>query len=607
MAVTQELVAKFKADVTDFNRKIDNVQRQLDQTAKKTKNVQSISAKASTAITGHYKAIGLAVGTAAVAVGAFSIKVGSDMQQAQKRIEAMLGTAKDAEFVIKSLREAGQETGASVIGLANSFGKLATFVNNGTLSLQESIKISKGLSSTALALGAGTEQLNQVMFGLSQALGSGTVRAEEFNQVTEPLPGIINRMEEAAGLATGELRKMINSGEVSSQMFKDLLIPAVQSFSKEAEKMSQTLKAQAGILTNTLSSIGEDIFDYLESPLASATKVLNEFLQTLLSAERASAPEVQRRLNDIIGRKQDLMSQGFSGRGGASRRAEFNQLSSEESDLISELQSRVASSNAPSKSGGGSVGVISSSGAKGKSLKSGKRSSGGFGTDPIETLKQQMDALRAITIEAGEETKSLADIMKESSADAATAIEQNFIAMASGSSSSFKDMARSMVQDLNRIIMRALVMRAVSGLVNQFAAPTAHTASVSGTFLEGGAGSAGAFGMSGLGGASFTGISGARANGGQVMAGRSYLVGEKGAEVLTMGSSGGFVTSNAQSGSMISNNGMTVNIDARGASAGVENKIRQVMSDMQGLKKQVPNIAVAAVREQNARKPDFLR
>lgn len=597
MAVTQELVAKFKADVTDFNRKIDTVQRELDQTAKKTKNVQSISAKASTAITGHYKAIGLAVGTTAVAVGAFSIKVGSDMQQAQKRIEAMLGTAKDAEFVIKSLREAGQETGASVIGLANSFGKLATFVNNGTLSLQESIKISKGLSSTALALGAGTEQLNQVMFGLSQALGSGTVRAEEFNQVTDPLPGIINRMEEAAGLATGELRKMINSGEVSSQMFKDLLIPAVQSFSKEAEKMSETLKAQAGILTNTLSSIGEDVFDYLESPLASATKVLNEFLQTLLSAERASTPEVQRRLNDIIGRKQDLMSQGFTGRGGASRRAEFNQLSSEESDLISELQRRVASSNATSKSGGGS---------EGKSSKSGKRSSGGFGTDPIETLKQQMDALRAITIEAGEETKSLADIMKESSEDAATAIKQNFIAMASGSSSSFKDMARSMVQDLNRIIMRALVMRAISGIKNMIL-PEEKIHQVSGTFLEGGAGSAGAFGMSGLGGASFTGISGARANGGQVMAGRSYLVGEKGAEVLTMGSSGGFVTSNAQSGSMISNNGMTVNIDARGASAGVENKIRQVMSDMQGLKKQVPNIAVAAVREQNARKPDFLR
>lgn len=604
MAVTQELVAKFKADVTDFNRKIDNVQRELDQTAKKTKNVQSISAKASTAITGHYKAIGLAVGTAAVAVGAFSIKVGADMQQAQKRIEAMLGTAKDAEFVIKSLREAGQETGASVIGLANSFGKLATFVNNGTLSLQESIKISKGLSSTALALGADTEQLNQVMFGLSQALGSGTVRAEEFNQVTEPLPGIINRMEEAAGLATGELRKMINSGEVSSQMFKDLLIPAVQSFSKEAEKMSETLKTQAGILTNTLSSIGEDIFDYLESPLASATKVLNEFLQTLLSAERASAPEVQRRLNDIIGRKQDLMSQGFTGRGGASRRAEFNQLSSEESDLISELQSRVASPSSSSSSG--SIGGISSSSAKGKSSKSGKRSSGGFGTDSVETLKQQMDALRAITIEAGEETKSLADIMKESSEDAATAIKQNFIAMASGSSSSFKDMARSMVQDLNRIIMRALVMRAISGIKNMIL-PEEQIHQVSGTFLEGGAGSAGAFGMSGLGGASFTGISGARANGGQVMAGRSYLVGEKGAEVLTMGSSGGFVTSNAQSGSMISNNGMTVNIDARGASAGVENKIRQVMSDMQGLKKQVPNIAVAAVREQNARKPDFLR
>lgn len=597
MAVTQELVAKFKADTADFKRKLDGVQAELDQTAKKTTKVQTASAKASRAIAGHYKAIGLAVGAAGVAVGAFAIKVGSDMQQAEKRIEAMLGSAKDAETVIKSLREAGQETGASVLGLANSYGKLATFVDNGTLSLSESIKISKGLSSTALALGAGTEQLNQVMFGLSQALGSGTVRAEEFNQVTEPLPGIINRMEEAAGLASGELRKMINDGEVTSTMFKDLLIPAVQSFSKEAEQMATTLKAQAGILNNTLQSIGEDIFDYLESPLASATKVLNEFLQTLLSAERASGPEVQRRLNDVISRRQGLLQAGFSGRGGLARRNEFNRLGLEEAELIAELQGRTSFD--PAKPANQNNASRRLSGLGGRKGGKGKKASK-ISVQTLGGVSEWEKHIRSSMQTSEMYAKSFEDTMLGMGDSVQDALEKNFIAMAEGSKASFKDMAGSMIRDINSIIMRALVMRAVSGLVNM---------GVGALGFGAGAGASAATTPSANAPMNIlpAGFSGMRANGGMVGAGRSYLVGERGPEILTMGKSGGFVTSNAQSGSAINNNGMTVHIDARGASAGVENKIRQVMQDVQGLRRQVPNIAVAAVREQNARKPDFLR
>ncbi len=47
--------------------------------------------------------------------------------------------------------------------------------------------------------------------------------------------------------------------------------------------------------------------------------------------------------------------------------------------------------------------------------------------------------------------------------------------------------------------------------------------------------------------------------------------------------------------------GDTINIDARGASAGVEQKIRQVMMDVQNLRSQTPNIAVQSVRDAQTR------
>ena len=59
---------------------------------------------------------------------------------------------------------------------------------------------------------------------------------------------------------------------------------------------------------------------------------------------------------------------------------------------------------------------------------------------------------------------------------------------------------------------------------------------------------------------------GGKADGGPVSAGKTYLVGEKGPELLTMGSSGGFVTPNNKIGGESVTNNIVVNVDASGTS-----------------------------------------
>jgi lambda family phage tail tape measure protein len=165
--------------------------------------------------------------------------------------------------------------------------------------------------------------------------------------------------------------------------------------------------------------------------------------------------------------------------------------------------------------------------------------------------------------------------------------------MSSSGKASFKDMARSIVGDLQQIITRTLLMKAVAGIggaISGYFAPTSTP-----QLTASGVG----FGMNGSSGF----LSGARANGGFVGANRAYLVGERGPEILQMGSQSGQVISNEKSfgGSTI------INIDARGATAGVEQQIKRVMGEVLNLKKQVPNIAISAVREQNSRNAGFLR
>lgn len=673
MAVSQELVARFKADTADFNRKVTEVSQKIDKTTlsveklnekenklqsttiqlrnasaalvdalnkntqateksalrlsslnieteKAVRQTDSFSKKTEqqsasmTIMASRASMVATAIGTATVAVGAFSIKVGSDMESATKRIEGMLGSAERANFVISSLRDTGYDTGMSVIALAESYGKLATFVENGSVSLQESLDLQNGLTSASMALGANSEQLSTVMYGLSQALGSGVVRAEEFNQVTEPLPGIINRMEEATGLASGELRKMVNDGLITSDMFKKILIPALQSFETQAESMAGTLKVQAGILSNTFIAIGEDIYDYLESPLASATEQANKFLQSFLSVKRASAEEVQNRLNDVISQKSSL---AFRASISPEKKKELDALNVQENELIAELERRSNPQSATTEGTGGIVvdPKLQAEINRLKELLKNKGSGGGGGSSrsarartprmavsrqsevkqetPLfkEVIKDYQEDLGKFSLETTKEF----DLIEATFGDMKDSVIAGFLTMSQSGKTSFKDMARSMISDLQAIITKTLLMKAIAGI----------TSAVGGYFAPAGTpqqvDSGVGFGSHGAEGF----LSGARASGGSVGANKSYLVGERGPEILTMGSSNGYVHSNQKSfgggGSMV------VNIDARGASAGVEQDIRRVMNEVSNLKKQVPNIAISAVREQNSRNSGFLR
>jgi hypothetical protein len=87
------------------------------------------------------------------------------------------------------------------------------------------------------------------------------------------------------------------------------------------------------------------------------------------------------------------------------------------------------------------------------------------------------------------------------------------------------------------------------------------------------------------------GISGTRANGGPVSAGGMYLVGERGPELLRMGSSGGTVIPNNAMGGVA----LTYNIDARGADA------ERIMAIMPGLLQRTKSETVAEIRNLVAR------
>lgn len=69
---------------------------------------------------------------------------------------------------------------------------------------------------------------------LSQALGAGALRGDEFNSVAEAAPRVLDALSQSLGMAKGELRDFAATGGITA----GILIEALQSYSDEAQQLA---------------------------------------------------------------------------------------------------------------------------------------------------------------------------------------------------------------------------------------------------------------------------------------------------------------------------------------------------------------------------------
>ncbi|WP_281546693.1 tape measure protein [Pseudoalteromonas sp. PAR1] len=150
--------------------------------------------------------------------------------------------------------------------MADSYSKLLTLRNSGIVTDTESKQLLEGMSNVASKLGADSTQLGQSLYGMAQGFSAGTLRAEELNQITEPLPGLLQSLDKAAGLVSGGFRQMVVDGKVSSQFFKETLIKAFDDYEGAAQRIAGTIPAAL----NRTQTAYEQLVNRIEQPVSAA-------------------------------------------------------------------------------------------------------------------------------------------------------------------------------------------------------------------------------------------------------------------------------------------------------------------------------------------------
>ncbi len=176
-----------------------------------------------------------------------------------------------------------QRARASYSATADAVAKLSLNAGDAFGSNDETIQFAENLNK--LYAIAGTEQasISSATLQLTQALGSGVLRGEEFNAVFEAAPNIMQTVADYMDVPIGKLRGMAQDGEITADVVKNALLGATDDINTQFESMPMTWEQVWTGIMNELYFASQPILELI-SALAQNWSVLEPIVLGLATA-----------------------------------------------------------------------------------------------------------------------------------------------------------------------------------------------------------------------------------------------------------------------------------------------------------------------------------
>lgn len=511
---------------------------------------------------------------------------------------------------LKLAEEAQTKFGLSSIDALEGVTNLQARLGPLGSSMEEISAIFNGFNTAAILSGASTQEQAGAMRQLTQALGSGVLRGDEFNSISEQMSAVLKPIADQLGVNVGALRDMAAQGKIT----KDVVVAAFKEIEKEGSKaLKELIKNDPTMVFKVLSNETEKLSIAVGSLLAPAvldalttitklTKSITELVNSPIVQTAAIFTGIAIAVKGfataatlLVAAKTILIAKFVATKAGAIafakasataslatkalafssgaltlalnalpfvaiatgigavvtqlikqrqeqnkvteaiQKGEVAQLRALEADLLIKMAKELA--------------IINSSNDK-RTIAAAERR--------LALLQEQMSPIRerlkiAVQenaeldkanklkqkgIDKDKKLKEKAEELKQKYMEIGKSVEEGIVSNLTDAVMGTKTLAQaaiSVLDNLKRKLIEVAIQRAVAGIGGKV-----------GGFLNS--------------------ILGKRASGGPVSAGGAYVVGERGPEILQMGSKGGnIIPNNAMAGGGVTNV-VTVNVDAKGSS-----------------------------------------
>ena len=261
MATLRELIIKISANSQSFQSEIARASR---MGADYYKTMEQGGRRAAAATRETQRSLGelnaqlasvrsSAAGMAGAFAGAFAtgqlIHYADTWNQLNGRLRLATSSAQDFTTAQQSLMSISQRTGTSFEANANLYSRIAQSLRDAGYASADVANVTETVATSLKLSGASTEEASSVITQLSQALGSGVLRGEEFNAIMESGGRLAKFLADGLNTSVGGLRNMANNGELTTEKIVPLLTN-VSQLRKEFESLPATVSGSAQKVQN---------------------------------------------------------------------------------------------------------------------------------------------------------------------------------------------------------------------------------------------------------------------------------------------------------------------------------------------------------------------
>ncbi|MCB1393249.1 tape measure protein, partial [Nitrobacter sp.] len=278
----ERLVVSLEANVTKYER---SLAKAMGQTNVSAMRIETRFKTMNKNIEKSFDFSGLATrGLAALGIGLSGAASFKAVSEAAQKFTALQNSLKvtglegaELEKTFSSLFQIAQKNGTAIEPLTTLYSRASQAQKELKASSEDLLKFTDGISIALRVAGTNSTQAAGALLQLSQAIGSGVVRAEEFNSVNEGarpiLQAVAAGLKEAGG-SVSTLKNLVNEGKVSSEAFFRAFLAGMPQLEAQAAKADGTIgQANERISNAFIALVGH--LDKTTGASSNAAKGLN--------------------------------------------------------------------------------------------------------------------------------------------------------------------------------------------------------------------------------------------------------------------------------------------------------------------------------------------
>ncbi len=219
----ERLVVQLSADVKGYQNALNKAQGLTNQRAR---SIENRFKKMNSTIAASYGGLATSAAKAFALIG--GVQGFRTLSDSATKIDNALKVAglsgEELERTYAKLRNSAQANAAPLETLVQLYGRVSLVQGELGISSDQLVGFSNNVAMALRVSGQSSQEASGALLQLAQALGSGVVRAEEFNSIVEGAPTILQAaaagIKEAGG-SVSKLRTIMLDGKLSSKAFFD--------------------------------------------------------------------------------------------------------------------------------------------------------------------------------------------------------------------------------------------------------------------------------------------------------------------------------------------------------------------------------------------------